>query len=618
MIIAKTHSAKSRLKPKLGNPSPEDVDCRMPALGIGIDTARYGHHVTFLRDDKLPACPPLSILESRIGYEQLQRQIERLQQRFPHARFYLRIDAAGQYSANLERFLRSLTHLPLSISVGEPKRNKDYHCAHSPKRQSDSTESHAMARYAVVERPDESRSKPPEFAALRRVASRLEAQTRHSTRLINQLHETLSASFPELASLIKDLAAGWVLLLLEKYPTAERIAAARLVSLQKIKYIPQEMPAQLHELAKGSVGALRGDIAEALITELVNELRHSLAEEKRWRDLLTKAFDALPEGPHRQLVTIQGIGKQTAAAIVATAIDVERFETDKQFVGYYGVFPMELQSGVDKLGRPIPPGKKIMCHKGNDLVRGLLWQCAKCPSAAKGGNPAVRALFQRRLKAGDTAQVAWGYCMTKLLRQIYGVWTSNTAFDAQYEAQPSVEDAPQEKPETLGPTGETLEEPPCDEVTKASASLEPVSSEPSTHSHCGPSDQSDQASRRPIDYRALREQVPLQCALERISRVPIQGVQHRGPCPIHEPKATSGRKFSANLKRQVFRCFDSACAAQGNVLDLWQAYTSLNVYEAALHLAQTFGVDVPYLPPPVAKQPGKKHKKNPGHHPPSP
>lgn len=224
----------------------------------------------------------------------------------------------------------------MKISVGESKRNKDYHSAHSPKSQSDVMESHALARYAVVERPAESHGTPPQFAVLRRVASRLQSQTKQSTRLINQLHETLSASFPELATLINDLAANWVLLLLEKYPTAQRLTDARLSSIAKIKFIPAGMPEKRHDAAKRSVGTLRGDAVEGLIIELVGDLQHSLAKEKRWHELLTEAFDTLPAGAHHQIVTIKGIGKQTAAAIVATVIDIARFETDKQLVGYYG------------------------------------------------------------------------------------------------------------------------------------------------------------------------------------------------------------------------------------------------------------------------------------------
>ena len=606
-------------KKKTSLKATDTADHQMRYLGIGIDTARYGHHVTFLREDKQPACPPLTVMETRTGYQQLQQQIEKLRQRFPNAQIYLRIDAAGQYAANLENFLRSLTHLPISISVGEPKRNKDYHSAHSPKTQSDATESHAMARYAVVERPDESHGTPPQFAVLRRVASRLQSQTKQSTRLINQLHETLSASFPELATLINDLAANWVLCLLEKYPTAKRLAAARLTSIAKIKFIPKDMAEKLFEAAKHSVGTLSGDVAELLIIELVSELQHSLAEEKRWRELLTQAFDALPEGAHKQIATIKGIGKQTAAAIVATSIDIRRFETDKQFTGYFGVFPTELQSGVDKFGRPIPAGKKIMCRKGNDMVRGLLWQCAKCASAANGGNPAVRALYARRLAAGDSPQVAWGYCMTKLLRQVFGVWTSNTQFDPQFEArkrpalnsQPAAPAPSDAKAETPGPRLETHKESACDEVTEISASLEPVAAKAEPEARAA-----QPVVRQPIDFRLLCEQVPLQQVLERIGRVPVQGVQHRGPCPIHEPHSKSGRKFSANLKRQVFRCFEPACAVQGNVLDLWQAYKKIDLHAAAEDLAKTFGVPIPYLPSASQNTTENKGKKSRGHHPP--
>ena len=42
----------------------------------------------------------------------------------------------------------------MTISIGEPKRNKDYQKAHFPKRTTDDTESQAMARFAVVELPD--------------------------------------------------------------------------------------------------------------------------------------------------------------------------------------------------------------------------------------------------------------------------------------------------------------------------------------------------------------------------------------------------------------------------------------------------------------------------------
>jgi Transposase len=116
-------------------------------IGVGIDTARYGHHVTFLRDDLQPAVPAFSFAESREGYQQLERQFQTLQQRFPTAHFHIRLDAAGQYAANLEAFLRELPY-PATLSIGEPARNQRYRQALFPKRKSDPVESYCAARYA--------------------------------------------------------------------------------------------------------------------------------------------------------------------------------------------------------------------------------------------------------------------------------------------------------------------------------------------------------------------------------------------------------------------------------------------------------------------------------------
>ena len=67
------------------------------------------------------------------------------------------------------------------------------------------------------------------------------------------------------------------------------------------------------------------------------------------------------------------------------------------------------------------------------------------------------------------------------------------------------------------------------------------------------------------------------------------GRQRRGPCPLHSHPAAD-RTFSVNLDKNTFKCFDSTCAAQGNALDLWAAVHRLPLYDAALDLAETFGL----------------------------
>ena len=100
------------------------------SIGVGFDTARYGHHVSFLRADLQPAAKAFTFAESPTGYAQLRRAFEQIHNKYGDVHFTIRIDAAGQYAVNLELFLRGLD-LPMTISVGEPKRNKDYQKAHS-------------------------------------------------------------------------------------------------------------------------------------------------------------------------------------------------------------------------------------------------------------------------------------------------------------------------------------------------------------------------------------------------------------------------------------------------------------------------------------------------------
>jgi hypothetical protein len=82
-------------------------------IGVGIDTARYGHHVTFLGKDRQAAAKPLMVVESHDGYQRLKQQLHTLQRKHQDAHFHVRIDAAGQYATNLERFLRQLD-LPMT------------------------------------------------------------------------------------------------------------------------------------------------------------------------------------------------------------------------------------------------------------------------------------------------------------------------------------------------------------------------------------------------------------------------------------------------------------------------------------------------------------------------
>jgi transposase len=575
-------------------------------IGVGIDTARYGHRVSFLRPDRQPAAKPLTVLENQDGYQTLRQRLESLHQQHPQARFHVRIDAAGQYAANLEHFLRGLD-LPITLSIGEPKRNKDYQKAHFPKRTTDDTESQAMARFAIVEQPDATRGQPAPMMLLHEVAGRLQAQVKQTTQAINRLHNLLARVFPELATLTENIAANWVLALLHKYPSVERIGQAHLASLEKIPYLPHGLAAALHQAAQHSVASVRGAVAETLVRQLVEGVRHCRHTERKMRKLLAAAFADLPASGHQQVITIPGIGAATAAVLTAKIIDIRRFQTPEQLVGYFGVFPEENSSGVDKRGKPISPGTMRMSHKGNDLVRAYLWNAARVGIRR---NPALRALYRRLKTRGKRGDVALGHCMRKLLHLVFAVWASNRPFDERHFSWEHCDTPMSQEPICDTPMSPDLD---CDIAMSAPdcpAAAPPSSSntEAVGHKRDVPAEQvvttasatvkSAPAPVKPrpsVDFAFLRGQVSMQQVLQRLGilgHLRGRGPQRRGPCPVPGHHHTNQRTFSVHLGNNVFHCFDAHCTAQGNVLDLWAAVHRLPIYEAALHLAATFNLAV--------------------------
>ena len=154
------------------------------AVGVGFDTARYGHHVTFLRSDLQVACPAFEFPESRAGYERVLEQFRHLAGVNDAVHFHIRLDAAGQYATNLETFLRNVPFAK-TITVGEPARNQDYRKALFPKRKADPVESLCAARFALLERPPARADVASAYYVLREIVHRLQGQIRQSTRLNN-------------------------------------------------------------------------------------------------------------------------------------------------------------------------------------------------------------------------------------------------------------------------------------------------------------------------------------------------------------------------------------------------------------------------------------------------
>lgn len=96
------------------------------------------------------------------------------------------------------------------------------------------------------------------------------------------------------------------------------------------------------------------------------------------------------DGRVRRLVSIPGIGLQTAVGLVALIGDVGRFPRPNKLVGYLGLDPIVRQSG----GRPAYTGH--ISHAGQGHVRGLLVEAALGATRVPGPLHAFYARVARR------------------------------------------------------------------------------------------------------------------------------------------------------------------------------------------------------------------------------
>ena len=119
------------------------------------------------------------------------------------------------------------------------------------------------------------------------------------------------------------------------------------------------------------------------------------------------------------LLTIDGIGPQSVARIIAAVGDPARFTCAAAFAAYVGVVPGLRQSGKRSSVRA------AIAPLGNARLRMALWMPVL---GAVRRNPWLRAFYERLRAAGKPAKLALIAAMRKLMHAIYSVAKNRRPF----------------------------------------------------------------------------------------------------------------------------------------------------------------------------------------------
>ena len=164
---------------------------------------------------------------------------------------------------------------------------------------------------------------------------------------------------------------------------------------------------------KGVVKSLR-----KLVAYLDAEIART---EKQIQDHIDSHPDLKQQG--QLLESIPGIGKRTAAKLLAEIEDINQYKSARQVAAYAGLTPKNNRSGTKR-------GKTRLSKTGNARVRKALFLPAM---VAKQHNPIVRSFCQRLARNGKNKMEVIAAAMRKLLHIAFGVLKSGKSFDPNHE-----------------------------------------------------------------------------------------------------------------------------------------------------------------------------------------
>lgn len=392
---------------------------------LGIDVSK-GYADFVIVDQKRKVAEPTFQLDDTFqGHQQLYQVLARFIEERPGATLYAGIESTGGYEANwmaaLGRFQASL---PVQVARVNPKQVRSHAEAEGTRTITDGVSARYIATFLLAHPNKVRYQREDALSELRDQWTFIEQLKKQRTALFNQLESLLYRAQPELMQFLSGETPAWLLKLLKRYPTAERLGRACPSTVAKIPYVTSGRAQGLVERARASAASAAGEVTEELVRELAGQLLRFDRLIDKHEKRLAGALD-LPEEVDL-LKSFGAIGDYSAVGLLLEIQTVERFASAKKIAAFFGVHPVFKQSGDGV-------GAMRMSKQGSSRMRQLLFMITL---TAIQDHPIIQPLYERLVEEeGKAKMVAIGACMHKTLRILYGILKHQTPFDAEIDRQ---------------------------------------------------------------------------------------------------------------------------------------------------------------------------------------
>ena len=380
---------------------------------IGIDVAKYKHDFIILTDKGEIVQSPTTFSNNEAGFKELLDSLSKLD----HSQeIKIGLESTGHYHKNLVKFLEDNNYQTNILNAYLV--HKFIEARTLRKQKNDKLDCRWIAEYlqSVEFKTYQNKSYTSE---------QLKSLTRERDKLVlrrNQeyvdLTNALDLIFPEFKMIFDNRFSKTAIFLLNEYPSAKEISKISTKDLDKFK--KKHKGTRLNKIssaiaqAKATIGHPNESISFIIktVTKLIIGLTEVIED---YEKQISKLLDKM----NTPLLSIAGVGKISAAAIIGEYNNFDGFPDADKLLAFAGLECSRYQSGESDYH-----GK--MVKRGSPHLRYVLMNLA---IALKNFNPLFHTYYLKKKEEGKPYRVALNHVVRKFLRVAFKLVSTNTKFD---------------------------------------------------------------------------------------------------------------------------------------------------------------------------------------------
>lgn len=379
---------------------------------IGIDIASENHVLAIVDEQGDVLQKPVGFTEDRTGYDKLLALCGEL------SSAHIVMEATGHYWQNV---FFELSMAGFAVTLVNPLQTRRFAEVDLARTKTDALDALAIARFAAQRKPAPTPLADEATRDLRELVRLRDRWVQELGDHVRQLHRLVDLGFPEFTRHVKELDSALATTLLSQWSTAAQFAKQSPKKVAALvcdgREVGEERARALVADAKRSVGkhhSLPYRVQVQTLCEDITTLRRRLKSFDR------EIREALAQHEVGTLLTsIDGIGANTAARLVAELGDIAGFADIGALAAYVGVVPSLQHSGKRT------PSRAAISPIGHAALRAKLWMPTL---VAVRKNAWLKAFYEGLRARGKLPKVALIASMRKLLSAVLSVAKHRTPF----------------------------------------------------------------------------------------------------------------------------------------------------------------------------------------------